>query len=197
MTPGPAKQFDREEALCKALDLFWSQGYEKTGMKQLLDHMQIGRQSLYDTFGSKRELFIEALEQYQNTTLQPVLEILEAPGSPLGNLRQVFDLWVSMASEHRDKGCLLGRTTMSFASSDDDMSKILRRRFARLEAAFQRLFEEAIAQGELTDVADPLHLARMILNTTQGLALMGQLDDDPEFVGGVLDTLFVLLPRKS
>ena len=53
MTRGRPQEFDRETALGKAMDLFWSQGYEATGMRALTEHMGISRQSLYNTFGDK------------------------------------------------------------------------------------------------------------------------------------------------
>ena len=194
MRPGPPKQFDREEALQRAMELFWSQGYEKSGMSQLLDHMGIGRQSLYDTFGSKRELFLSALEQYQASMLQPVLEILEAPGHTLENLRRLFEYWKSMAAEHKEKGCLLGRSTMSFASSDEEVAKTLQSCFDRLEDALFRLFERARSEGEIGPGADSRSLARVCLSAAQGLALMGQIQED-SYVDEVLDTLHHLLSR--
>ena len=58
------KEFDRIEVLDRATDLFWEKGYESTSMQDLVETMGIGRASLYDTFGSKQELFAEVLERY-------------------------------------------------------------------------------------------------------------------------------------
>ena len=58
------KEFDREAALDEAMDLFWTHGYEPTSMSDLQRSMGIGRQSLYDTFGGKREIFRESLDRY-------------------------------------------------------------------------------------------------------------------------------------
>jgi len=57
MSRGPEKQFDPEVALEKAMEVFWAQGYEAASLSQLLKCMEIGRKSLYDTFGNKRSLF--------------------------------------------------------------------------------------------------------------------------------------------
>jgi len=59
-----AKEFDREKVLERAMHVFWARGYEATSLPELLDAMQIGRQSMYDTFGDKRALFIAALDRY-------------------------------------------------------------------------------------------------------------------------------------
>ena len=58
------KCFNRDEALEKAMQAFWAKGYEATSVQDLVDCMGINRGSLYDTFGDKHQLFLEALDQY-------------------------------------------------------------------------------------------------------------------------------------
>ena len=67
MSRGPDKQFDPHEALEKAMQLFWTKGYSATGVAELQEQMGIGRKSLYDTFGNKRQLFIKALRNLSTT----------------------------------------------------------------------------------------------------------------------------------
>ena len=59
-----AKEFDPEMVLDKAMDLFWTKGYEATSIKALVDHMGINRFSLYSTFGDKHQLFLRACDRY-------------------------------------------------------------------------------------------------------------------------------------
>ena len=59
------KEFDREEALDRAMAAFWSKGYAATSIEDLVAHMGIQRGSLYGTFGDKRRLFLAALDRYQ------------------------------------------------------------------------------------------------------------------------------------
>ena len=99
MSPGPQKQFDRDEVLERATQLFWERGYEATGMTHLLEHVGIGRQSLYDTFGGKRALFLECLSHYFRGRMGPVMAQLRGPGSPLDNMRQVFKMFEKMKKE--------------------------------------------------------------------------------------------------
>ena len=82
---GPPKQFDRDEALGRALEVFWAKGFEATSMQDLVDHMGINRASMYDTFGNKHALFSRAVDWYATQVLGDIARILEAPGSPLGN----------------------------------------------------------------------------------------------------------------
>src|SRR5581483_9686973 len=73
------KMFDRTERLDKAMELFWSRGYEATSIHDLLVHLVINRQSLYDTFGDKHTLFLETLKRYEELGKPPLLAELEGP----------------------------------------------------------------------------------------------------------------------
>jgi AcrR family transcriptional regulator len=90
---GPKKKFDREEVLERAMEVFWEVGYEAAGLSRLLSAMGIGRQSMYDTFGDKRSLFLEALSHYVSTELAPIRRQLQADGSGLDNIYAVMEMW--------------------------------------------------------------------------------------------------------
>src|SRR4030088_150825 len=85
------KEFDREEALQKAMEVFWSRGYEATSIQDLVKHMGINRQSLYDTFGDKHALYLKTLDRYREIEGRKVFELLERPGSVKKTLRQLFE----------------------------------------------------------------------------------------------------------
>ena len=57
------KEFDRDEALHKAIEVFWARGYNATSIQDLVEHMRINRQSIYDTFGDKHALYLESLDR--------------------------------------------------------------------------------------------------------------------------------------
>ena len=77
------KEFDQEKALRKAIRLFSQQGFAATSTDELMRVMGVGRQSMYDTFGDKRELFLRALEMYVMESVQSINAELENPGSAL------------------------------------------------------------------------------------------------------------------
>src|SRR4029450_6141307 len=89
---GRPKGFSETDALEKALDLFWQKGYHGVNLPDLLSTMGIARQSLYDTFGDKRRLFIRTIEHYRNTRLAGALALLERPGSPSQNVKDIARL---------------------------------------------------------------------------------------------------------
>ena len=84
------KEFDRDEALHKAMEVFWSRGYEAASVNDLVRHMGINRQSLYDTFGDKHALYLQALDRYREVEGRRMFEILDRPGSVKKALRQLF-----------------------------------------------------------------------------------------------------------
>ena len=76
------KEFDQEQALDAAMNLFWERGYEATSIQDLVEATGVQRQSLYDTFGSKHELFLQSLMRYQTLDGHQLSELIKrhAPG---------------------------------------------------------------------------------------------------------------------
>src|SRR5215207_4045492 len=110
------KEFDRDEALHKAMEVFWSRGYEAASVGELVEHMGINRQSLYDTFGDKHALFLQALDRYHEVESRKLLDLLERPGSVKRALRQLFTGVVegSLCDGGR-RGCLMGNAMSELA----------------------------------------------------------------------------------
>ncbi len=73
------KDFDENEALSKAIQLFWHKGYNATSMQDLVDGLGISRSSLYDTYTDKHTLFVKALESYQCTGAARIQTIIDTP----------------------------------------------------------------------------------------------------------------------
>ena len=77
------------------MDVFWSHGYERASVQNLLDGMGINRGSMYDTFGDKHALFVDAVEHYCDTVMQKAFDLLATPGSPLGTYAVCSGSWSS------------------------------------------------------------------------------------------------------
>src|SRR5919106_1334524 len=103
------KEFDRDEALHRAMEVFWSRGYEAASVGDLVKHMGINRQSLYDTFGDKHALYLAALDRYPEVEGRKMFELLERPGSVKRALRNLFEGVVACAlGEGERRGCFVG-----------------------------------------------------------------------------------------
>ncbi|ANM30693.1 hypothetical protein ABI59_15595 [Acidobacteria bacterium Mor1] len=195
MSPGPQKQFDRAQALERALEVFWKQGFEATGMADLTREMGIGRQSLYDTFGGKKQLFHEALNAYFCGVMGPVIAQLHAPGSALENMRKVLGIWHQRLETMGERGCMVGNATAQMDPSDTELAKCLNQYFGTLEDAFTKAFEKAREQKEIRDDVDPRVAARLVLHTGQGLVLLHKLRPDPANAQKVMESVFQLIQR--
>ena len=171
---GRPKEFDRDEALEKAMELFWIRGYEATGMRELLQHMGIGRQSLYDTFGDKRSLFIEAVQHYNRCVTQGIVDQLSGDGTPLERVRRAVRSIGRAVTDGRCRGCLLTNTLIESAPHDPEIAKAASIILDRLESTFRSVLKQAVEEGELPNDANVRALARYLTSTIQGLVVMGK-----------------------
>jgi len=193
MSRGPDKQFDCEVALSKAMDVFWARGFEAASLSELLEQMGVGRKSLYDTFGNKRSLFIKALEHYACTQIKSMREQLLAPGSPLTNLERVLQDLVQVHSQPGSKGCMLGTNIADFDTSEAEVASLLRHYLQQTEDAYYMVISRAQKAGEISSTANPRDLARMLLCTTQGMALLGRVQENETLLQGTVEATISLL----
>ena len=174
MRTGRPTEFDRQDALERAMVLFWRKGYEATGLADLTAEMGIGRQSLYNTFGDKHSLFVEAVKHYSNRNSQALIDRLSAPGSGLENIRQTFEGVVNFMTSGDCRGCLLTNSAIELAPHDEEVAQVVRTTMTRIERAFRVAVERAVEAGEITADVDPKAMARFLNNTLQGLVVLGK-----------------------
>ena len=194
MTRGPDKQFNPDIALDKAMRLFWAKGYAATSLSELLEAMEIGRKSLYDTFGNKRSLYIKALERYSQTTVHEIYRALNNPDRPaLENVRAVMRDLAALHGAPKSPGCLLGVSMAQFRTDDKEMAAVLRKHMARVESAYFKAFKKAQADGALKPATNVRNLARLFMSTHQGLALIGRVTETKELPRGIVDGALAVL----
>ena len=193
MSRGPDKQFDPDEALGKAMRLFWAKGYAATGLAELQEQMGIGRKSLYDTFGNKRQLFIKALRLYSDSVVRQIFNELDKEGSPLGNVRRLMRTLQEHHSMPESTGCLLGVSMAQCRTNDAEMAEILRRHIKGVEEAFYKTFKRAQDMGELDGNTNIRDLARLFMGIAQGLALIGRVQDAPAVPRSIVNAALATL----
>jgi TetR/AcrR family transcriptional regulator, transcriptional repressor for nem operon len=193
MSRGPDKQFNCDVALAKAMEVFWARGYEAASLSELLGQMGIGRKSLYDTFGNKRSLFLKALEHYACTQIKSMREQLLASGSPLANLERVLQGLVQMHSQPESKGCMLGTNIADFDTREAEIAALLRHYLQETEDAYYMALSRAQQAGEISSTANPRELARMLLCTTQGMALLGRVQESDTLLKSTVEAVMTFL----
>ncbi|MEX1221175.1 MAG: TetR/AcrR family transcriptional regulator [Idiomarina sp.] len=196
MARGPNKQFDVDEVLEKAINVFARRGYEAATMSELLTEMGIGKKSLYDTFGNKESLFFKATGRYARLTYNDISERLNKPGSPLQNIRALFTHWKEVNGKPGSCGCLLGTSIADFNTDDTDVALLMRGHLQRVEDLYVQTLKRAQDQGEIAENADVISIARMLLCASQGMSLLGRVMENGEMLSGVVDGIFTLLDKE-
>ena len=164
------KEFEPEEALERAMDLFWWRGYEATSLRDLLGCMRIGRGSFYDTFGDKRALFLATLNRYGETRASRLAETLYESSSARDAIKEVFERTLDgLVGGNRRRGCLLANSAVELAPHDPEVAAKILRYGRRDEEAFHAALVRARLSGEIPARHDPLALARFLSNGLQGL----------------------------
>ncbi len=174
MTLGRPKEFDRKEALESAMEVFWAKGFADASVCDLLDGMGINRGSMYDTFGDKRALFLAAIDHYRQKVIGPIVDGLSVPGSPLENIRKTLCGLAEAAGTKECRGCLVTNVIVEVAPHDPEVAKAMKVALTNTAAALRKTLDRAVEQGEINAKADTRALARFLLNTMQGLVVLGK-----------------------
>jgi AcrR family transcriptional regulator len=171
MATGRPREFDIDQALDRALNVFWRKGYEGTTLPDLTRAMGINRPSLYAAFGNKEELFRKALDRYAAGPASHAFAALNEPTA-----RAVVErLWygaVEMATHPQNPaGCLLVQGALACGDTADAVRRDVAARRAAGVAALRRRFQRAVAEGDLPADANPADLARYVATVTYGMAV--------------------------
>lgn len=185
------REFDEDEAVSAAVDVFWRQGYDGTSVDDLAEALGLSRSSLYGAFGSKHALYVRALDRYREDSMPGIDALVAGPGSPL---RRVQTMLESVASgERAPLGCFNVNAASECLPDDRIVARRVQLAWAVIEEALVAVLEQAEAAGELRAGAQPQALARFVLTALQGIRVVAKVDDDPrrvrDAIAGVLSAL--------
>ena len=174
------KEFDPDVALQAALELFWERGYEATSMADLVEHLGIGRASIYATFGNKRDLYLKAYERYKQNGID-YIGLLSQPGPVLPVVRALVERFAEESGhDEKRRGCLVVNTAVEVAPHDPTVARLVESNWDFIETTLTSALTRARAQGELAEEKDPRALARFLLTVMQGMRVIGKSSNDPE-----------------
>jgi AcrR family transcriptional regulator len=172
MSAGRPREFDLDQAVERALALFWRRGYEGTSMSDLTDALGITRASLYAAFGSKEGLFQRVMDRYEAEAGGYRTAADQAPTS-----LEAVRLWLTGPVElHGDKknppGCLGVQGALACGVGSEAVRGDLTSRRHRGEAAIRRRLQRAAKEHDLCDDDDPAELARYLSALIYGMAVL-------------------------
>jgi AcrR family transcriptional regulator len=154
------KEFDRDTALHAAIGMFSEHGYEGTSTDDLLTAMKISRQSMYDTFGDKRCLYLEALKRYNADSIGKIVTDLRREGRPIEALENTLVAFASRPDAEARRCCLGVSAICEFGRTDADVAALTDSASHALRVALETLLAEARGTGELgsdIDITDAVH----------------------------------------
>jgi TetR/AcrR family transcriptional repressor of nem operon len=193
------REFDAEVALDRALDVFWSKGYEATSLDDLCAVTGLSRSSLYAAFGSKRDLLLKSVDRYVERRTPDLAAILAQP-VPVREAfaalaRRFIDQIVTGAGR---RGCFLGNCAAELPRGDRVALARVRQGLAQTEATFRAALARAAAGGDLPTDADVEALARFLTAGFQGLRLVGKVNPDRAVLEDIAQTMLqCLAPPNS
>ena len=168
---GRPKEFDQERALHRAISIFSQKGFAATSTDELMGAMEIGRQSMYDTFGDKRAIFLKALEVYVSENARAINVELQAPGSPLAAIRSALVHFSERKDLSSSDGCMGINAICEFGMRDGDVLRITRRAANAHRHTLMHTLRRAQMEGELDALADLESLADFFESTLAGIRI--------------------------
>ena len=184
------REFEIDAALDRAVDLFWTRGYEATSLDDLCAAMGLSRSSFYATFRSKRDLLLRTVDRYVDRRTPRLVEALMRPvpvrAAFAALLAEFIDQIVSGAGR---KGCFLGNCAAELPRNDRDAHARVRKGLAQNEETFRAALVRGRDRGELPPDCDVGALARFFVAGFQGLRLIGKSNPDRVVLEDVAATM--------
>jgi TetR/AcrR family transcriptional regulator, transcriptional repressor for nem operon len=188
------KLFNEELALTSAKDVFWQKGYSGTSMQDLVDAMHISRQSLYDTYGNKEDLFLKCLNQYQKNAAGAACDFLTYKDSLKDTISNFFFYYIDdIIADKTQKGCFMLNTLVELVPENKDAKKVVFKNYDELEAAFINLFITAKSHNDLHSTFSIEELTTHFITALHGLRLVSKVKKDKAHLLKLVDMAMLVL----
>jgi TetR/AcrR family transcriptional regulator, transcriptional repressor for nem operon len=191
---GRSKEFEEKVVLDKAMRLFWEQGYEKTSMTDLVEHMGIHRRSLYDTFGDKHSLFLKAMDRYGDKINAALAGGVKRSKTATEALQFIFG-YISHGDEESPSGCLMVNSAVELAVRDTDVDTKSTEAFTAAEKLLKEIILWGQRDGEFTSDYDAGELAEYLHNVWAGIRVIARTSIAKEKLHRIVNISLKLLEK--
>jgi AcrR family transcriptional regulator len=170
---GRPRNFDRDAALGRAMELFWANGYEGTSISDLTERMGIGTKSLYAAFGSKEQLFSEALQLYLATFEKVIWDGFDGAKTAREAVKAFLHasaMGMTRPLAERPRGCMV---TLTFFGNHgpEALDRLIRSTRSGLFDVLVTRLKRALDEGELSQSTDIVQLARFVQVIHSGMTV--------------------------
>ena len=182
--------YNRQEALERALKLFWQKGFHATSLKDIEEALDMRPGSIYAAFGSKDGLFQEALDYYARLGLTELERILSHHESPLlGLAAYVRQLGGIRDKELPSQACMLVKSLLELGAREQAALQKVEMLLAGMETRFIDCFSAAQQLGELDSTLDATRLGRRLQAEVMGLRAFAQRDIESSTVHALAEDM--------
>jgi TetR/AcrR family transcriptional regulator, transcriptional repressor for nem operon len=186
--------FDEQRVIDRAMELFWTKGYEATSVSDLTAELGVHPGSLYRTFGDKHALFLRALDRYRQTQARELAPVLLAGGPVLPRIRAVLIGFIELAAgQPAPRGCLAANTAGELLPGDREVARRVAAVLADVEEGFLHGLRAAASQGEISGGLDLPGWATTLTMLVQGLQVVAKADPDPRRLTRSVDAVLASL----
>ncbi|KGM88475.1 Transcriptional regulator [Roseovarius mucosus DSM 17069] len=184
------KCYEEAVVLEAAMRAFWEKGYQGTSMADLVEVTGLNRGSLYAGFGNKRELFLRALQHYDQSYRVGFLTRLRKDREPKDAIIATFDA-IAQGDTTMPGGCLVVNSAMELAPHDDEIARIIENSMAEVEAFFANCLAEC--EDRVRSPAEISETAKVLQGLMVGLLVMTRANRESPSIGAILSQVRSLL----
>ncbi len=176
---GRHKAFNESTVVRQALEVFWTKGYEATSTQDLLTAMRLNKGSLYNTFKSKRDLYITAIDAYAKDSLSKLKSDIEKSETPVKVIEDFLYAACEPCDEVEDnKGCFLVNAVTEMASLDKELATKAAQKLEQVEQLFLKAIKLGVKNNQLKLTAPPEVLSKYLINIWNGISMTRKMYKD-------------------
>jgi TetR/AcrR family transcriptional repressor of nem operon len=185
------REFDEQDVVARATDLFRRRGYHATSVRDLGDELGLSASSLYRTFGDKHALFLRALDHYRATESAEAREHLLCPGPAPDVLRDWLARMVGLPEDGTAaaRGCFVVNTATELGADDPDVDERTQAAFGVTRAALEEVLARGRRDGDLRGDLDATATADTLFTLVLGLRVRARAGHGAAELTGVIDTV--------
>ena len=192
-----SKEFDTNLVLHKAMEVFGHYGYEGTSLQLLLEGLGIARQSLYNTYGTKRDLFIKAVSHYVNEKSTNVVVYLEQTNPVKKAISDIFSVIVeTLNDEQRRRECFILNSAIDQIPHDPEIAALFKQDKIRLEKALYDALLRGKERGEFSPQQDLRALAQYLYHARYALTQAAKFTEDSTVIEQITTVTLSVLDNK-
>ncbi|WP_166642335.1 TetR/AcrR family transcriptional regulator [Paludibacterium purpuratum] len=195
-SPGRPRQFDMDEMLDKAIQVFQARGYFSASISEIRKATGLTEGSLYKAFADKKALFSAAFERYYSKRMTGLQGILRADDSGRENLLAMLRHYANLSSgEHGKLGCLIVGSAAMLSVLDDDLSHDVKAALQQIESTLATLVVKGQADGSIRSDLDPTATAKWLWCMLLGMRIAGKAGRRREEFDQVAEQVSALLKQ--